>query len=348
MRQTRPPWPPSVLIDLAAGRKPSADTEVTHSVVDIALDHRMGGLLWSWARDKHVDHSVKARLAMADLQVQAHLVKVWALLETCVARLADSGIDVAALKGPTAERRWYARAGERPSSDVDLWLPPHQLRRASDAVRLLQPEHPWASFVSELAVDGRVQTVTLTVEGLQVDLHFDPLKTMLPARQAAEIWESTQDFPLASGLRTRVLDSASATLLFLVHLNKDRFQRLIGYADVARVTAGGVDWDRVESLARGEGIATAVSCSLDAVWSDLRVDPLTEAYGPRSHGLDRRDPKAMLWNMLWRPRIRLRGSDGRRRFRRRQTVIALLADRPSGEKAQAVQRKYLPPRQIRG
>ena len=343
MRHSRPPWPPPVLVDLAAGREPGADSKVTHEVVDIALDHRMGGLLWSWARSRDVEDSVKARLAIADLRVQAHLVKVRALLETCVARLADEGIDVAALKGPTAETRWYGRAGERPSSDVDLWLPPHELGRAGDAVRLLQPEHPWAAFVSELATDGRLQTVTMTVDGLQVDLHFDPLKMMLPTRQSASIWRSTENFTLAGGATTRVLDSASAMLLFLVHLNKDRFQRLIGYADIVRVRERGVDWERVEELARGEGISTSVWCSLDAVWRDLRVDPLTGEDRPRS-----RDSEAVLWNLLWRPGIRLRGSDGRRRFRRRQTVIALLADRPSYEKAQAIQRKYLPPRQVRG
>ena len=57
-------------------------------------------------------------------------MRVRSLLGKCVLQLGQAGIDVASIKGPITESRWYDREGERPCSDVDLWLSPHQFDRA--------------------------------------------------------------------------------------------------------------------------------------------------------------------------------------------------------------------------
>jgi hypothetical protein len=309
---------PQFLLDLAAGREPR-DAAIDARVVSLAREHRLTGLLWTWARQHLSDVELKTQLAQNDLYVQAHLVRVWKVLEESVARLAQAGIEVATIKGVTAEARWYGRRGERPCSDVDLLLSPRQLDRVGETVRLLEPDHPWVSHVAPLAASGRIQTVTTHVDGIEVDLHFDLLKLGIPTRQSSELWNLTSPYPLPGGGSVRVLDDSIALVHLLVHLNKDRFQRLLGYADIARViVCGRVDWKRVAQFARGEGITTSTFRTLEVVLDELALPWPVELERPSG-------PRARLWNLIWSPGIRLRGTEGRLRFRRRQDWVALLA-----------------------
>jgi hypothetical protein len=309
---------PRILFDLAAGRLPQ-DREVCPGLLAVAKEHRMTGLLWSWARTNSTDRELKTDLAVYDLAMQAHLHRVWTVLETCAARLEAAGIEAATIKGVTAGARWYARTGDRPCSDVDLLVAPHEKERAGDIVRLLQPDHPWASHVAELARKNRIQAVTLVVDGLEVDLHFDPLKLYMPTRQAGKIWERARSYRLPTGVSIRVLDDTSSLLLFLVHLNKDRFQRLLGYSDIARIVgAGQVDWDELARLAAREGIEVPVLSTLDVVVRTLELTWPDDLDHPRG-------PRARAWRLLWPERIHLLGREGRLRFKRRQDWIPLLA-----------------------
>ena len=317
LRRKAPDLPP-LLIDLAAGSSPSP-TEIDDRLVKLANEHGLTGLLWSWARDNLADLERKEELAQNDLYIQAHLVNVWKVLDESVAQLTAAGIEVATVKGVTAGERWYDRRGDRPCSDVDLLLAPNQLERATDAVRILDLGHPWGEHVSELATTGRIQTVTTHVDGLEVDLHFDLFKIGIPTRASRDIWDRTTPFPLPHGGTVRVLDDTTALLHFLVHINKDRFQRLLGYADVARIIATGrVDWTLARRVAEREGLTVPAFRTLDVVLDRLEL--------PWPVELDR--PTGMrvgLWNLIWRPGIRLRGAEGRLRFRRRGDWIAFLA-----------------------
>jgi hypothetical protein len=309
---------PSTLIDLAAGRAPrTAEFDAEH--LPLATDHRMTGLLWTWGREHLSDRELKTWLLMHDLGVGANQADVWNVLESVVARLDEVGIEFATIKGVTAEARWYQRRGERPCSDVDLLLAPHQLDQAAEAVAALQPDHPWIPHLNALVASRRVQAVTLRVDDMDVDLHFDLLKLGIPTRGAAEIWSRTIAYDLPGGGAVRVLDDTTALLHFLVHLNKDRFQRLLGYADIQRIVAGGeVDWDLLQREARREGIEVSVFRTLGTVLGELSVPFPAELSHPR--GL-----RSLLWSYLWRLSIRLRGSEGRLRFRMRQNWIAILA-----------------------
>jgi hypothetical protein len=105
----------------------------------------------------------------------------------------------------------------------------------------------------------------------------------------------------------------------LVHLNKDRFQRLLGYADIARIIASGrVDWERLERFAHGEGIIVSTFRTLEVVLDELSLPWPVEIERPSG-------PRARMWNVIWRPGIRLRGTEGRLRFHKRQDWIPLLA-----------------------
>jgi hypothetical protein len=309
---------PAALLDLAAGRHPSS-VPLDDNLLRVAADHNMTGLLWSWAQHQPVDSGLKARLAIQDLAEQAHLARVWRLLEFCASRLASAGIEVATIKGVTTEARWYRRTGERPCIDVDLLLAPHQLGRVAEVIDLIEPKHPWAAHATELAVTGRIQSVTMHVDGLEVDLHLDLLKLGVPTIQSDVIWRRTIPYELPDGRSIRVLDDTTALLHLLVHLNKDRFQRLLGFADIARIVgAGTVDWRLLESMARVEGIEVAVSRSLEVVLEMLQLPWPGEVTRHRGS-------RTLAWNIIWRSSVRLRGTEGRLRFRRRQDLITLLA-----------------------
>ena len=310
--------PSQLLLDLAAGRPPRK-VEVDAALLMSAAQHRMTGLLWTWAREHLSDEDLRARLVMQDLVKQAHLGRVWRVLESSVALLDTAGIETATMKGVTAEARWYGRRGERPCSDVDLWLAPDQLDRAAETLAILQPEHPWVAHLDGLVASRRVQAVTLRVDGIQVDLHTDLLKLGIPTRGASALWERTTPYPLPDGGHVRVLDDTAALMHFLVHLNKDRFQRLLGFADIARIVASDrVDWHLLQRDAAREGIEVAVWRTLETVLDELELPWPTEVARPRG-------PRALAWDVLWPRTIRLRGSEGRMRYRMRQNWIALLA-----------------------
>ena len=310
--------PPALLLDLAAGRTPSEAT-IDRRTIKLANEHGLTGLLWTWAGDHVTDVDLKTEMAQNDLYVQAHHVTLWKGLEESVARLTAAGIEVATLKGVTAEERWYRRRGERPCSDVDLLLSPDHLGRASEAVRLLEPNHSWAAEVGPLAESGRIQTVTTRLENIEIDLHFDLFKLGIPTRQSREVWARTRPYRLPGGGSVQVLDDTTALLHFLVHMNKDRFQRLLGYADIARIIAAGrVDWEKAEQLTKAEGIEASTLRSLEVVLDRLSLPWPDELARPAGF-------RVRLWNFVWRPGIRLRGAEGRLRFRRREDWVALLA-----------------------
>ena len=327
---------PSTLIDLAAGREPrTAAFDAEH--LSLATDHRMAGLLWTWGRERLSDRELKTWLLMHDLGVGANQADVWRVLESVAARLDEVGIQFATIKGVTAEARWYERRGERPCSDVDLLLAPHQLDRAAQAVAALQPEHPWIPHLNGLVASRRVQAVTLRVDDMDVDLHFDLLKLGIPTRGAVEMWSRTFAYDLPGGGAVRVLDDTTALLHLLVHLNKDRFQRLLGYADIQRIVArGNVDWDLLQREARHEGIEVAALRTLETVFDELSITLPVEL--PRARGL-----RSLVWDFLWRPGIRLRGSEGRLRFRMRQNWIAILARGRAREAIWWWLREFWPP-----
>jgi hypothetical protein len=304
--------------------------------VRTAIDHRMHGLLWAWARDRDVDRGIRTVLGMRDLRTQAHHARVERTLVHAVTQLEAAGIDVATLKGIAAEVRWYRQRGERPCADVDLWLAPHHRDRVTEAVRLLEPEHPWLSGLDELVARGRLQSLTLRGDGVEIDLHLDPFKLGVVTRQSDALWARTEMVRLPGGQQVRALDATTQLLLFLIHLNKDRFQRLLGFADVARLLPA-ADHDALARVLRGEGFEVPVLCTLEVVVDELRLPWPGPYRRPRGW-------RAWLWRRLWPRSIRLRGREGRLRYRLRQNWIGVLARGRAREALTWWLRDSFPPR----
>jgi Uncharacterised nucleotidyltransferase len=335
--QTPGTGPHPALIDLAAGRGLPPVTDPM-PLLRSAFAHGMAGLLLS--EIERTDPPWR-RIALAVLTARQASVRLWherlwAALTSISAILEDAGIDVAIAKGIAAEARWYTRMGERPSNDLDLLLSPAHLDRIDDIVAAIEPSHPLCGKVRRFAQAGNIQSIDLEYEGVPVDLHWDILKLGIPSRNREAIWERTVPFTLPNGRSLRALDAECSYVHFLVHINKDRFRRLLGFVDVARIyQREDLDHAAMQRLLRADGIETSVSASWDVVVRTLGLDVPNQfpAGAVRS----------LIWHIAWRPSVRLRATESTIRFRHRQWLIAVLGRGRAMEAVRCWVRISLPP-----
>ncbi|GEM_PF-1724915 len=327
--------PHPALLSLAAGRGPGDIDHAGRALYDSAMEHGMQGLLWSWLRDHDGGWAHAADVAAADLATRHRHRTLWDTLATTRARLEAHGIDAVAIKGVTAEARWYDRAGERPCTDVDVLVAPDAIAHADDVLDALQPDHPLRGHLSDLVRAGVMQSVNTVVDGVAVDVHFDLFKLGMPSTAHDEIWERTERHPLPDGTKVRVLDADISLVHFLLHLNKDSFAMLLGFVDVARILrSDAVDWSFVARFVRDEGLDVPVSRALATVTDVLALapSPLPRASGAR----------AVVWDVTWPRRAMLLGSSGTHRSRRQDVLPYLVRGRAS-DAVRWTWRTILPP-----
>lgn len=332
--------PHRALIELAAGRPlPSVPTEEAEGLVTSALEHRMAGLLWSRlsADEVALPRETVRRLAYEDLRSQGHNLRLWRVLSSVVQRLADIGVAVASAKGVAAEGRWYSRLGERPCNDIDVLLAPEDVARIDDVVHCLKPDHFMRTDIGHLVRSGTLQSIDLTVDDVEVDLHADLLKIEIPTRQPEVLWSRQEAVQGPEGIRVHAVDGEISLIHFLLHLNKDRFSFLLGYADVARLVAGGdLDWAFVDNFLRREGLRVPAYQALDEVVQALRLDPPVAVTGLGW--------RAAAWQALWRPQRRLTGRRGAAGQAHRQFWIPWLVHGRANEALRWwVRRRLFPP-----
>jgi hypothetical protein len=295
-----------LLVELAAGRVPNwRAKDDSEGLFASAVEHRMTGLLWSAAEAIGLpkDHDLSARLADLDLRNWARqsvlrngLIKVSRLLDR-------HGIQAAVLKGIPAEDRWYGRTGERPSRDIDLLLGPQHLKQVDDVVEALQADHVLVGHAQRLVNGHRLPEVELWVENVPIDLHFDLLGLGPFGRDPQAAWDHLVLHDLGSGATVPVLDAEISLVNFVLHLNRDNFRRLLGFADVIRVLrAELIQWEMVEQFVAAEGIQTLFDESLRIVHEELQTSPVNVAR-PTTW-------RTRMHRRLWRPQVRLLGNAG--------------------------------------
>lgn len=297
--------PHLLLLDLAAGRTPRRDAVDDAAVVAAsAFEHRMGGLLWSAVArgDIPITGEASHLLALDDLAVQAHHRRLWLTLVDIHDRLSAIGIQVAAIKGVAAEARWYDRLGERPCTDLDLLLEPRGQYRLDEVLEALAPDFFLRADAPKLMQSSVLQSLDLDVSGIEVDVHADLLKVEIPTRGTETLWARTTTV-VHDEASVRVLDAETSLIQFLMHLHKDRFSRLLGYADVARIIEREtLDWAFIDDFLAREGLRVHAYSALHAVATalDLAVPPV-----PIPHGW-----RARAWRKLWPPERALSGQPG--------------------------------------
>jgi Uncharacterised nucleotidyltransferase len=329
--------PHPALVDVAAGRGLPVVTEPM-PLLRSAFAHGMGGLLLSEVErtDAPWRRIALGVLTARQASVRAWHERLWAALASVSAVLDDAGIDVAIAKGIAAEARWYARTGERPCNDLDLLLSPAHLGRIDDVIAAIEPSHPLCGKVRRLAERGVIQAIDLVHEGVPIDLHWDLLKLGIPSRNRQAIWDRTVPFTLPDGRSLRALDAECSYVHFLMHLNKDRFRRLLGFVDVARVyEREDLDHATVERLVRADGIEASVSASWEVVVRTLGLDARNQ--------IPATPVRSLIWHIAWRPSVRLRAAESSVRFRHRQWLIAALSRGRAVETLRCWVRATFPP-----
>jgi hypothetical protein len=138
------------------------------------------------------------------------------------------------------------------------------------------------------------------VENFPIDLHFDLLALGPFGRHPQAVWEHLIPHDLGSGETVLVLDAEISLVNFVIHLNRDNFRRLLGFADVIRVLrAESLGWSAIEQFVVAEGIETLFYESLQIVHEEL---------GTQTEIPHRKTWRARIHHGLWRPEVRLRGN----------------------------------------
>lgn len=291
--------PHPALIDIAAGREANPPIDETEFVRS-AGEHRLAGLAFWAAEAGFIELGTAARrdLAGAKLATAAHNRKVAGAAASVMSEIEDAGHHVAIFKGVATESRWYPEPGTRPSADADLLLRPG----AGDLDTLigrLVPDHPLQGRISGLVERGHIQSIDFQWNDIWIDLHFDPFKVGIPLAGLGRLWDHMGDVEL-DGEVFRALGAEASLLQAAIHLQKDRFSRLYGFADVAFIAGSpGLDWEMARALADDLGLAVHFNETLAVVGEVLRLSI------PYDAGL-----RSAVWRAIWPERSRLRGSVG--------------------------------------
>lgn len=324
-----------LLIDLAAGRHVAGG--VDQALVTTAVDHRVAGLLWTQvsAGQLEATQPVREYLESLDLQAWGRARMLEAALDELLTASERLGVRLALIKGLAAAARWYQRPTERWAYDLDVVVHPGDLGAVDELMSVVYPSHPLRGHLVDLMRRRHIQSVDFGVRDMPVDMHLDPFKLeIMWARSPERLWRHMEDLPIASGLVVPTFNNEVSVLVHLMHLNKDSFRRLAGYADVARGMSQDLDWDVINSLAFHEGMETALMQTVAAVAKDLRIATETT---PHRGGL-----RASLWRRAWpeEGRLQLTSAGGRRH---RLFVIPLLARGRLVEALRGWIRRLLPP-----
>lgn len=261
----------------------------------------MAGLaLWAATNgDLVVGAAARQRLAAIKLAATVHGAKVASAAATTVAVLRAHGWDAALFKGIATERRWYPESGTRPAADADLLLDAAGAANVNGIIDTLAAGHVLSGRAQALVDHGFIQSVDFVIEDIWIDLHIDPIKIGIPLPGIEQLWER-HDVLMFDSTKIRALDAEASLLQAAIHLQKDRFSRLHGFADVARIAQEpDLDWAWIQGFAEEIGLSMHLNESLRVVSETLGID-LPVATGKRSR----------VWRVIWGERTRLAGSVG--------------------------------------
>ena len=194
--------------------------------------------------------------------------------------------------------------------------------------------------IQRLVDAGVLQTIDVVFDGVVLDIHFDLFKMGFKSRQPQLVSDRTVIVALEEGRSVRALDAETSLVFSLLHLNRDRFAKLLGFAEVLRIIErGAIDWEFVDAFVGREGLETPHALTLGVVVETLQVDrPMPDP--PRGW-------RSRIWSAACPPGIRLLGEEGRLRFGRRGVLLfPFLVRRRGGDAARYVLRRLFPRRDM--
>ena len=268
----------------------------------------MQGLLWRQVDEGNVSLSRNTvrQVAAEFMRVRHRNLTIWETLGRVSSMLTRRKIRFLVLKGIANEARWYEQVGDRPTSDLDIWVSPEDKWRFGEIVRGVSPGHPLGHSVQGLVDAGHLQSVDLVSEsGILIDLHADPFNFGLRARTAPTMWATQEEVTSPLGGTVPVLSATSSLVHSLVHLNQDGLGSLVGFADVCRIIKDErIDPDAAISMLQEEGLLAHGMNTLNAVADVLNI---RTGFDPSSY-------ETRWWRAVWPRRSFFhRGKKSRRR-----------------------------------
>ena len=200
--------------------------------------------------------------------------------------LDAAGIRAVPWKGPLLAERAYGDLALRQFYDLDILVPPAQLRAARDLLvaKGFRPEKQMTHVEEETYVEhqGELELVRET-DGLWLELHTAIVPTYYArGRSSADLWERIRPTRLGR-VMVWALDEVDELEALCVHGSKHRWDRLAWILDVAMMSRSltGDQWGRLLYSARQHGSLRMVSLGLllarDVTAADLPAPVAREA-----------------------------------------------------------------------
>jgi hypothetical protein len=287
---------PHELIRAVARGEQIHGAEVTSDVAESAIEHRMVGLLLdSVSSSADIVDEVSVPLHAVQMAISARRREHDRVLSLVHRQLDEAGVIHTIVKGPASALRWFDKPVNRPYADLDVIVPAGE--HFAKAVETLDPANPVVTLLGGPAAPY-VSSVDVVVDGVDVDLQTNALRFGPTPKSDAE-WNMGSD-RLEEGVR--VFDAEHDLVVFLLHQGRDRFRFLVGVAESRLRLKHPIDWDRVERIARAEGIWEQIAVALEVMCDELQIDtPVRSPAGWRSS----------FWRRAWTPDVRLLGETGR-------------------------------------
>jgi hypothetical protein len=181
-----------------------------------------------------------------------------------VAALQAAGVDTLMLKGVPLLFTYYRNHALRPMSDIDVLVPPAQVRHA---MAVLQAQG-WRRLAKASDEDLQYRHAMLhhNAAGDEIDLHWHGLFETCNDAADRAFWEGARPLDVA-GVATRQLDPALMLLHLVVHgvrYNLEPPARWIADAITLLQAEGArLDWDRFLAFARRQRLTCRLGLGLE-------------------------------------------------------------------------------------
>lgn len=294
----------AILVEAAGGASPAADVVAEggpidwQQVLELAAWHRLLPLLWHHLteRGEHADQvpsAVLGELRRFAREALAGHLRLEGELRRALAALDEAGIPVVLLKGAALVEAVYAHQGLRPMADLDLLVPPDDVRRAFDVVQGLgyevrgpkvraRDDDAWLA-----SLHHHLPLVTPSGSVL-VELHHR-LVVDRPDYDVDGVW--ARAIPSEAPPPHLLPAPEDLFLHVAAHFALDRINRersgLGQLADLVRISRRwDLDWAAIADRARGSGVADRLFLALSSaqlLFGDLAPPPVLTTLTPASY-----------------------------------------------------------------
>ncbi len=242
-------------------------------VFSLAAHHRILPALQARVQGRgDVPSSIQSALRARFLKHCQRVMRFSAELVAILKHFEARGVSVIAQKGPVLAHLLYGDAAMREFGDLDLLVPPGEVNRAVASLRELEYE-------KNLQLSPRQEKAYLRsgyeyVFGRGAERNLVELQWGLLPRFYAVDWDVEGLFARSQqhdfeGTRAQVLSREDQFLFLCVHAAKHQWAQLGMIRDIAALSQGELDWERVVAEGRRLGAMRIVAISLSLTRSLL-------------------------------------------------------------------------------